>query len=383
MAGEEEDAEADLTHVVAEGDTLSGIALRFHTPVSLLKRFNAMFSDCLIPGDVLHIPPRPAGVDPISACLFFGGDSARGDVPGTLLLLDDELRFEPAERSEQRLSISLVDHVYHNVIPHPATMAAATDLDDPAALYLIAIVYLPHMDVQSVNTVYFAARKADLDSYAAVIRATAAAAQQRKSVVPKALSDIPEEPKRQPPAVRRRLVPQELPAIQMLGGPSLVFEEQAVREIRRRIPRTHRGRDWALAYRLSVDGCSYLTLYDRVRGACPLVIAAKTDSGDRFGAFLSCELKAARGFQGNGHIFVFKMDPEFQAFHWAGDANNSFLAAGDRELAVGGGGGSAFFIGADMLVGRSEPCDTFRSPQLTMKEQFKIVEFEAWRLAQT
>jgi hypothetical protein len=33
-----------------------------------------------------------------------------------------------------------------------------------------------------------------------------------------------------------------------------------------------------------------------------------------------------------------------------------------------------------MLFGRSEPCDTFKSPQLTLKDQFKIVEIEAWRL---
>jgi hypothetical protein len=55
----------------------------------------------------------------------------------------------------------------------------------------------------------------------------------------------------------------------------------------------------------------------------------------------------------------------------------------DKELAIGGGRGTAIFIGQDMLFGRSEPCETFGSPQLTMKDQFKIVELEAWRLAGT
>jgi hypothetical protein len=376
------------------------IALHFDVTVAWVKQCNKLLNDLVFAGDRLHIPPMPSstiGHDPIDASIY---GEACGEVPGKLLVIGDELRFQPTSRSEKPHYIKLVDHIHHSLIPHQSAIECMLDADDPNSLDLLAIVYMPtHYDVDSVQTAYFAGMKAPLERFGALIDERATAIQNKEHVVLPSLSDIPDATSARPrhseeediphapsvgslPAGRVRVIPAELPGIELIGGPSLLMDDATVLAIRRGMPRIWREHHWALVYRLSVDGCSFLTLYDKARGACPLVLAVRNDEGDRFGAFLSCELKPAPGFQGNGHIFVFRIDPTYQAFPWnrGTHGNNHFIGAGMKELAIGGGGGPAIFIGPDMLIGRSDPCGTFGSPRLTQRDQFKIVDLEIWRV---
>jgi hypothetical protein len=400
MSKPAEPAPSATLYTVRNGDTLMSIALQFDVTVSWVKQCNRLLNDLVFAGDTLDIPPMPSttiGRDPVDVCIY--GETG-GDVPGKLLVIGDEVRFEPMSRSVKPRDVKLVDHVHHILVPHPCAIEGMLDADDPNSLYLLAIVYMPgHSDVNSVQTVYFAGMKGLLERFGAMIDEAATAIQQREHVILPSLheiTDVTADRSRRTdedtvrhglsvgslPARRTQVIHTDLPGIELIGGPSLLIDDATVLAIRRGMPRIWREHHWASVFRLSVDGCSFVTLYSKARGACPLVLVAKNDDGDRFGAFLSCELKPAPGFQGNGHVFVFRIDPAYQAYPWNRGAhgNNHFIGAGMKELVIGAGGGSAIFLGADMLMGRSDPCGTFGSPSLTKRDQFKIVDVEIWRV---
>jgi hypothetical protein len=158
-----------------------------------------------------------------------------------------------------------------------------------------------------------------------------------------------------------------------------MIEARDTFEIRKRMPVRFRMGNWRLIYQLSTHGCSYQTFYKNIEHQCPLVIAIKTDEGERIGCFLSTELKISRGYLGTPEAFVFRWGEGIEVFGGQGNAGNQFFAAGGRnELVVGGGRGSAIWVGGNMQAGTSQECETYRSPALTKKEQFKIVDIEVW-----
>lgn len=60
-AGKFASADAPVTYTVATGDTLWGIAHRFHLDVSQLRRWNHLHGNVLHPGQVLQLEPTSAG----------------------------------------------------------------------------------------------------------------------------------------------------------------------------------------------------------------------------------------------------------------------------------------------------------------------------------
>ncbi|GFR52475.1 hypothetical protein Agub_g15044, partial [Astrephomene gubernaculifera] len=49
-------------------------------------------------------------------------------------------------------------------------------------------------------------------------------------------------------------------------------------------------------------------------------------------------------------------------------------------LGVGGQGGFALWLDNELLEGASYPCDTFGSPQLSGREEFRVAAVELWQL---
>jgi hypothetical protein len=122
-------------------------------------------------------------------------------------------------------------------------------------------------------------------------------------------------------------------------------------------------------------------MYHRTHKKQQVVVVACDDDGDRFGAFIPSQLDPSEfsGFTGSGQTFVFKLNPQLPIFTWskALDSNTFFVAAGEKELVIGGGGPTIYFE-SDFLIGRTHQCATFASPPLARREQFKIVEIEVW-----
>jgi hypothetical protein len=242
--------------------------------------------------------------------------------------------------------------------------------------------------LESAQTVYFSGRLSDIDQLRALVGEAAAAEQAAHGYTPPALCDLPaipsacaiaaDAPEVLPAAVRRR-VPLPLTDIAVIGGQSKILEQQQILEIRKRLPRRNRNGDWRLLFQLSTDGCSYQTMYDKVGQSWPVVIAVRTDVGDRIGAFLSSELKVSRGYYGQPDSFVWRIKDTVEMFGGAGPPpNRFFVACTNEEIMIGGGNGAAIHVGEMLDIGRSRPCVTYGSPMLTQKERFQVIELEVW-----
>jgi hypothetical protein len=280
------------------------------------------------------------------------------------------------------------------MMPHPLTMESGADLLAPDSLYLLGIVWLDDQDeLESAQTVYFSGRKSDLDQLQDFAEKAISEVQSRQNYVPPSLSDLPVVPSQRkiqadaaapevlPVAVRQRVaVP--LVNIKVIGGPSKIIDEQHMIEIRKHLPRRNRNGDWHLLFQLSTDGCSCQTMYDKVAGRWPIIIGVKTDMNDRIGAFLSSELKIARGFTGQPDSFVWRIRDTIEMFGGSGPpANRLFVACGLDEIKIGGGDGTAIYMGSMFQIGTSQACMTYGSPMLTQKERFGIIDVEVWMIS--
>jgi LysM repeat protein len=194
-------ADPRYKYTVGPRDTLTTIALRFDVTVAWIKQVNHMFADFIFPGDELIIPPMPDSVipvDPIDVDLYRGNER-RHDIPGKLLVLSWDLRFEPRRVKKRPMTIDLGAHVHHRLMAHPLYFEDISAVDDLDALFLLAIVYLLDLsDKKSAHTIYFAGQRSDLDRYGALIERVAREAQKQRGITVPTLSDIPLPPREAP-----------------------------------------------------------------------------------------------------------------------------------------------------------------------------------------
>ncbi|XP_010211938.1 PREDICTED: TBC1 domain family member 24-like [Tinamus guttatus] len=192
-----------------------------------------------------------------------------------------------------------------------------------------------------------------------------------------------------------------------------------------------------LLFSTSENGYSLQRFYSCCEGYEPTVLLIKTTEGEVCGAFLSSDWSERRksgatsGFFGTGECFVFTRERDgknsegqspasiiqqrgWQRFPCPSSACSSrlrvpapahgggrlspFLAirhfllpsktasmfmSGSREgIIIGGGGGQALALDADLHWGHTEPCDTFDNPPLC-QENFKVQLLEAWGFQNT
>lgn len=60
--------------------------------------------------------------------------------------------------------------------------------------------------------------------------------------------------------------------------------------------------------------------------------------------------------------------------------NDFFMFGSPESIGVGGTGHFAIWLDSDLLYGHSGMCDTFGSPCIAAKEEFKILKLELWHL---
>ncbi|XP_071429979.1 TBC1 domain family member 24-like [Pithys albifrons albifrons] len=201
-----------------------------------------------------------------------------------------------------------------------------------------------------------------------------------------------------------------------------------------------------LLFSTSQDGCSLQRFYTCCEGSEPTVLLIKTTEGEVCGAFLSSDWSerkksgATSAFFGTGECFVFTVRPEPERFEWVlikqpelakavprsrqrspspcpeslpGSSGSSrltvptphrkgrlspFLAirhfllpsktasmfmSGSRDgIVIGGGGGQALSLDANLLWGHTEHCETFDNPPLC-QEDFKVQLLEVWGFQNT
>uniref|UniRef100_A0A672GG34 TBC1 domain family member 24 n=1 Tax=Salarias fasciatus TaxID=181472 RepID=A0A672GG34_SALFA len=169
-------------------------------------------------------------------------------------------------------------------------------------------------------------------------------------------------------------------------------------------------------------GRSLASFYSHVEGHEPTVLIIKTLDEEVFGAFLSTDLIERRKYDcnevtyfGTGECFVFTLRPNMERYqqtvvnimtrkaspqqsqtgvgassqilkssntlsvsarHKEQEAS-MFIAGNDSQLVIGGDGGHALCLQADLEGGHTESCDTFKNIPLC-KSHFKIQSLEVW-----
>lgn len=148
------------------------------------------------------------------------------------------------------------------------------------------------------------------------------------------------------------------------------------------IPSRLRMVPWKQKYKGSINGMCLDRVFQSVSSSKPLVLVISSDDDVKFGAFLTDGIQIGRGFSGGGETFVFTFKNLIDAYRWS-HQNPNFIYANRRELIIGGSSssGSAIYIEENLLDGFSDECDTFDSPTLTLKPEFRIRDMEIWHLS--
>ncbi|ETV84287.1 hypothetical protein H257_03539 [Aphanomyces astaci] len=185
------------------------------------------------------------------------------------------------------------------------------------------------------------------------------------------------QPKHSKPLMEVTSIPQLHNATSMDILPDPVIFKSLVPKLEACLPPQYRGYDWAVAYSLAQHGASLDTLYRKVYHRRASLVVVETGDGDIFGAFAASPWAVSNSFYGTGECFVFTCYPKFEHFPWKGH-NAMFMFSNDSMLAMGGGGGFAFGLNADLSRGTSARCLTFENRCLTKRSEFDVVNCEVW-----
>jgi hypothetical protein len=197
---------------------------------------------------------------------------------------------------------------------------------------------------------------------------------------PEAADQKPQKSPRASAPLRPVSKPAEpLEKTQLFEGTSEILNETDLLSIRGALPQRFVKGCWILKFQLSRDGTSYRSLFQKTENVSPLVVAVKTNGGERIGCFIPSGIHESGQEYGTKGTFVFKCGPKF-AIHRASEANQFFVFTDAQQISIGGGGGAAIWIDANLLDARSEVCLTFNSPVLTAQSQFKVLNLEVWQV---
>lgn len=149
------------------------------------------------------------------------------------------------------------------------------------------------------------------------------------------------------------------------------------------VPLRHRQKRWTLLYSTHRDGISMQTLLRKCKDWAPTVLIVRDMEKHVFGAYCSESWKLSSRYYGTGETFVFKIDPEPGVWHWwwkkSHEIQNDFFMWGAHDaIAVGGAGGYALWLDAELHNGISRSSLTFGNSSLASTEEFLIGSVEVW-----
>lgn len=166
---------------------------------------------------------------------------------------------------------------------------------------------------------------------------------------------------------------------------SNLMEEGQIAALLQHIPLRHRQSTWNLVYSTQRDGISMQTLLRKAKGKSPTVLVVRDMGRAVFGAYCSEPWHLASRYYGTGETFVFQLVPRQVVWHWWSrkmdvQQNDFFMWGSSEALAVGGAGGYALWLDAELSHGISRSSLTFGNDSLSSTEEFKIGAVELWWL---
>jgi len=153
-----------------------------------------------------------------------------------------------------------------------------------------------------------------------------------------------------------------------------------------------------LLFRLSQDGASFVQLWTRIDAAERSLLLIRATTGAIFGAYVSSSWserndqseRSRSKYFGTGESFVWKIsDGKLMVYRWVDNSMHEdsliqipqmFMAAGNKFLIIGSGGGDAIYICDELSRGRTYPSETFNSPELAPGNDFEIDELEVFEV---
>ena len=408
-----QNAQKFITHIVREGENLQDIADQYSIPLSLLKSINRIFNHDLTttPGEELKILTDiklAENLKPISVTLY-DAKVAENNVNGKLSLKDFKLIFKPKTFMGKKLIINLAGYLESTVMLSPDDIIVnKNNLSDDSEIMILVLNYLSDpSNHKSMITNYFKGIKKELENYQIEIIKAADIIQAQNNINhpnPDSIAYTYKEPETNSSMSTFNLKVSQQPESSVKPYSSLVSTKSRMRmflpkidlqgesnilnmrgtdifNIRKQLPRRFQNSNWNLLYQMSIHGVSTQVLFSLTADQRPLLLLIKTNYGEAIGSFLSTGFTLSDNFYGNGEIFVFKLQPTFEAYHWdPSSENKSFIFTSLENITIGGGGTSSIFIDRNLLKAFSEPCSTFHSPSLTSQQHFEVHEMEVWKV---
>uniref|UniRef100_A0A8C5SKH0 TBC1 domain family member 24 n=1 Tax=Laticauda laticaudata TaxID=8630 RepID=A0A8C5SKH0_LATLA len=174
-----------------------------------------------------------------------------------------------------------------------------------------------------------------------------------------------------------------------------------------------------LLFSTSENGYSLQRFYSCCEGYEPTLLLLKNTLGEICGAFLSSDWneRKKRGgttsFFGTGECFIFTVHPKMERYEWVfikkpeqaktlpcpqrqqtikyhlspflavrhfklpSKTASMFMSGNQEGIIIGGGGGQALYVDANLNHGRTEHCETFDNPPLC-QQNFQVQLLEVW-----
>uniref|UniRef100_A0A914MSR5 TLDc domain-containing protein n=2 Tax=Meloidogyne TaxID=189290 RepID=A0A914MSR5_MELIC len=173
---------------------------------------------------------------------------------------------------------------------------------------------------------------------------------------------------------------------------SKIIDEDAAKELMSALPQRFQLETPKLLFRLSEHGTSFVQLWTRIEQADQSLLIIKSTTREVFGAYVSSSWaerndvheRAKAKYFGTGESFVWRLDDELKLpiiYTWSDQlCDNYFMAAHDKFLIIGSGGGDAIAIRDELVEGSSRASRTYQSPELVSGGQFQIDELEVWSI---
>ena len=176
-------------------------------------------------------------------------------------------------------------------------------------------------------------------------------------------------------------IQKELFQPELFGGNSTILANSMIQMIHKWLPLRYNWLDWNLIFKLSKDGSSMITFYDKCYNSGPTILIVKDNGGYIFGVFLneSWTNKPTKFF-GGGDTFVFRVYPNPKKFGWKKGGNRFFVLGQNDGITIGGGEHVALRLQNNLSNGISQHSDTFDNSVLSSSEDFKVVSLEVWGL---
>ncbi|KAK8836839.1 hypothetical protein M9Y10_037363 [Tritrichomonas musculus] len=159
-----------------------------------------------------------------------------------------------------------------------------------------------------------------------------------------------------------------LPVIYSCGQKSMILNEEMLLSIRSKLPSVFRLYSAVLVYKMTVNGRSFQSLFEKCTCQCQYIMLIKTTNEKVIGAFLSDPpLPNNNGcYFGSQMTTVFDMNKKL-FFKMKVPANKCFMFVSEDVILVGGPD-PALSIKNGFKIVFSKKCDTFKSPVLTENE---------------